>query len=84
MQDKNYHKNSKLNLSRACLNTLRLSEFLMYRGSLFHSLLAVNEKDLCIHSVLNEAVPGYFPYPLGYNINPLNSENRQCTLDLLS
>ena len=32
MQDKNYHKNSKLNLSRACLNTLRISEFLCSGG----------------------------------------------------
>ena len=33
----------------------------MYDSSLFHSLLAINEKDL----------PSYFPYPLDYNIPQL-------------
>ena len=32
---------------------LRLSEFLMYNGSLFHSLLAINENDLSIHYGVN-------------------------------
>ena len=31
---------------------VRLSEFLIYDGSLFRSLLAINEKQLCIHLVL--------------------------------
>ena len=48
MQD----KDTKLNVSRAFINTLRSSEFLMYNGSLFHSLQAVNEKDLCVQLVL--------------------------------
>ena len=45
---------SKLNFWRAFWNTLRLSELLIYDSSLFDSLQlpAMNEKDLCMYSVL--------------------------------
>ena len=64
MQDKNYYKDTKLNVSRAFINTLRSSEFLMYNGSLFHSLQAINEKDLCVQSVLRWSCTKLLPLPL--------------------
>ena len=64
--DKNHYKGSKSNLCRACLNVLRLSEFLMYSGSLFHSLLAINEKDLCFHSVLKWGCTKLLSLPLRF------------------
>ena len=39
------NKDSKLNFCGAFLNTLRLSEFIIYKGSLSHILLAINKKD---------------------------------------